>query len=76
MCGANPPEAAGLCPTSLPFEVSKANASRRILEKSMELFANTRGLARTRRSQGGRRGESRFASAPAGGGPGIRPNAK
>ncbi|XDA71407.1 hypothetical protein R6Z07M_001737 [Ovis aries] len=58
--GANPLEAAGLCPTSLPFDFSKANASRRILEKSMKLFANTRGPARTRRSRSGRRGESRF----------------
>ena len=58
--GANPPEAVGLCPTSLPFDFSKANAGRRIPEKSMKLFANTRGPARTRQSRSGRRGESRF----------------
>lgn len=75
MWGANPLEAAGLCPTSLPFEFSKA--SRRILEKSMKLFVNTRGqagLAGVGAAGGEKAGsQGRISISTAAGGPGSGP---
>lgn len=43
-----PPAVVCLCPTCLPFDFSKANTSRWMLEMSIKLFANTCGPVQTR----------------------------